>query len=147
MDTLLDESESGSSTTPNGTGHHDATDSRVSESELRTVADYCMQAYIVLEDAAHSFAEPYQSAVSSAHASAKTCFDRLSSAADQHGNQYAGEYSLAPARECAFEARQAIERVTNNAEGSGTSVQSVFFALRTLARVEQRIHDLSNRSN
>lgn len=121
--------------------------SDVSESDLRAVADYCMQAYVVLGDAARSFGHPHGTALSSAHASAKTCFDRLSTVADQYGANSSTEYDLAPARRCAVEAREAIETVTKDAGEPEPNIQSVFFALRTLTRIEQRIRDLAYRSS
>lgn len=110
------------------------------------MADYCMQAYIVLEDAVRSLSDPHGRAVSSAHAAAETCFDRLSTAADHYGNGKA-DYDLAPARRSVVKARQAVERVTKNAEGSTPNIQPVFFALRTLTRVEERIRILARRSS
>lgn len=147
MTTPLDESEPQSIATANRNGSHRVMNSDVSESDLRVTADYCMQAYIVLGDAARSFGEPHGSALSSAHAAAKTCFDRLSTAADQYGIDSSSEYDLAPARRCAVEAREAVETITKDAGEPEPNIQSVFFALRTLTRVEQRIRDLAYRSS
>lgn len=147
MTTPIDESEPQPTTNVNGNGSLRVMYSDVSESDLRAVADYCMQAYVVLGDAARAFGEPYGTALSSAHTSAKTCFDRLNAAADQYGAESSTEYDLAPARRYAVEAREAIETVTKDAGEPEPNIQSVFFALRTLTRIEQQIRDLAYRSS